>query len=318
MKYVVLLIAFVSVFACNTQSEKAKEIENIPMEVKLIRFDEEFAKTTASNLPELKNKYPQFFPKQYHDSIWLQKIEDTLQQQLNEEVAKAFPDNELLEEELSSLFQHIKYYFPEFKAPTVATVTSFVDYDNQVILADTLLVIALDTYLGEKHPFYESISGYIAKNLTPSQIMPDVASAYAEQLIAAPRERSLLAPMIYFGKELYLKDLWMPDATDAQKIGYTEEEMQWVKENEAEMWRYFIEKELLYDTDPKLAARFIYPAPFSKFYLEIDNDSPGMVGRYLGWQIVRTYMERNDVSVKQLMIAPTEEVYTNSKYKPKK
>jgi uncharacterized protein YjaZ len=84
------------------------------------------------------------------------------------------------------------------------------------------------------------------------------------------------------------------------------------------MWRYFIEKELLYSTDPKLGARFINPAPFSKFYLEIDNESPGMLGRYLGWKIVRAYMEKNDTDVQRLMITDAEEIFTNSKYKPKK
>jgi hypothetical protein len=33
------------------------------------------------------------------------------------------------------------------------------------------------------------------------------------------------------------------------------------------------------------------PAPFSKFYLEIDNDSPGRIGAWIGWQMVRSYMK---------------------------
>jgi hypothetical protein len=43
------------------------------------------------------------------------------------------------------------------------------------------------------------------------------------------------------------------------------------------MWRYY-RKEMLYSDDQKLMPRFINPAPFSKFYLEIDNESPGQVG----------------------------------------
>jgi hypothetical protein len=42
------------------------------------------------------------------------------------------------------------------------------------------------------------------------------------------------------------------------------------------MWRYFIEKELLYSVDQKLIPRFINMAPFSKFYLEIDNEGQGL------------------------------------------
>ena len=67
------------------------------------------------------------------------------------------------------------------------------------------------------------------------------------------------------------------------------------------MWRYFIENEIFYSDDPKLIPRFINPAPFSKFYLEIDNESPGRVGAWIGWQIVRSYMKNNEVSFADLL-----------------
>ena len=75
---------------------------------------------------------------------------------------------------------------------------------------------------------------------------------------------------------------------------------------------------MLYSTDSKLANRFINPAPFSKFYLEIDNESPGRVGAWIGWQIVRSYMKNNEVSLKQLLVMDATEIFNNSKYKPKK
>tara|TARA_R100001480_G_scaffold47510_2_gene60588 strand:- start:96 stop:677 length:582 start_codon:yes stop_codon:yes gene_type:complete len=193
-----------------------------------------------------------------------------------------------------------------------------VDYNNKVILSDSLLILSLDNYLGTEHEFYGGIKKYIAQNLKESQLAPDVAEAYARQLVSKPRQRSLLAQMIFFGKELYLKDLWLPNTSDAEKIGYTEEQLAWATENEAEMWRYFVENEILYSTDAKLPARFISPAPFSKFYLEIDNESPGMIGRYLGWQIVRAYMKNNEVTVEQLLVKNANDLFTESKYKPKK
>jgi len=76
---------------------------------------------------------------------------------------------------------------------------------------------------------------------------------------------------------------------------------------------------LLFSTDAKLPNRFINPAPFSKFYLEqIDNDSPGRVGRYIGWQIVKSYAEKNDVSLVELLNTPAQTIFNNAKYKPNK
>ena len=317
MKYLGLLSIIFLMISCNSKSKVEKEIEAIPMAVEILRFDKEFAAAGISDLPDLKRKYPSFFPEQFHDSIWHGRMTDSLQRELSGAVAEVFPSDVVIEDQLMPLFQHIDYYFPEFEPPTVVTVTSDVDYQNKAIVADSLLVLGLDTYLGADHEFYVNVKRYVAKNLKPSQIGPDVATSYARQLISKPRKRNFLAQMIYFGKELYLKDIWLPEVSDAEKIGYSETEISWARENEEDIWRYFIENELLYSTDPKLPGRFINAAPFSKFYLEIDNESPGMTGRYIGWQIVRAYMKNNsEVTVPQLMIKPTEEIFKNSKYKP--
>ena len=313
--FIFVVILFVS---CFTEDKTEKNIASVPIDFEIIRFDKIFGTANTKDIPELKRKYPVFFPIQYHDSIWVQKILDTLQQQLYREVINKFPTDEKLHSDLLSLFQHIKYYFPQFKSPLVITIISDVDYKNKVITSDSLLIVSLDTYLGSNHPFYDGIPKYFSQNMKESQITPDIATSYAKQLISKPQHRFFLAQMIYFGKELYLKELWLPHISDAEKIGYTKDEFKWVEENETEIWRNFVENEILYSTDPKLTARFLNPAPFSKFYLEIDNDSPGRVGRYMGWQIVRSYMKKNPVKIHQLMMQDANQIFKKSKYKPKK
>ena len=56
----------------------------------------------------------------------------------------------------------------------------------------------------------------------------------------------------------------------------------------------------------------------TKFYLEIDNESPGRIGVWIGWQIVRSFMNNNEVSLQQLMTLDAKEIFERSKYKPKK
>lgn len=315
----ILLILLIAVaFSCEDQSKTEKEIEEVPVDFEVIRFDEVFAELTPGKLPEAKAEYPFLFPAQYPDSMWVEKINDTIQQELNTEVEKAFPDFSSEEDELHSLFQHIKYFFPSFKAPTVITITSEVDYRNKVLLSEDYLFIALDTYLGKDHPFYLGIQEYIKKNFEKDQIIPDVAAVYAEEYVPEPRTKTFLAHMIYYGKLLYLKDIWLPDTPDHEKIGYTSEELEWAEENEDQVWRYFVERELLFDSDTQLYSRFLYPAPFSKFYLELDHESPAMLGQYTGWQMIRQYMDKNDVSLEQMLEADAETIFKNAKYKPKK
>jgi uncharacterized protein YjaZ len=117
---------------------------------------------------------------------------------------------------------------------------------------------------------------------------------------------------------LYLKDTWLPTTPDNEKIGYAPKELDWVKANEEQIWRYFVERELIFNTDSQLQSRFLNPAPFSKFNLELDNESPAMVGQYIGWQIIRQYMDKNEVSLQEMLETDSETIFNKANYKPKK
>ncbi|WP_289022798.1 gliding motility lipoprotein GldB [uncultured Salegentibacter sp.] len=309
------MFAFVS---CNEESRIEKEIAKVPVDFEVVRFDKKFAEADPEKLMDLKQEYPFLFPRQFSDSVWIAKLNDTIQQEINKEVGEAFPSFKNKKAELHSLFQHVKYYFPKFKAPKVFTVTSEVDYKNKVILQENYLFISLDTYLGKDHHFYIGIQEYLKKNFNKEQILPDVANAYAEKYVKRPRSRTFLAHMVYFGKLLYLKDKFIPEVTDAEKIGYTEDEYTWAKNNEAQIWRYYVENELLFDTDTELYSRFLYPAPFSKFYLQLDADSPAKLGQYIGWQIVRSYMEKANASLQEMIETDAETIFNKANFKPRK
>ncbi|CDF78100.1 gliding motility protein GldB [Formosa agariphila KMM 3901] len=321
MKYLsFFLLIIITAVSCKNDSKVTDEISNIEMPVNIERFDVEFSKATVTDLNGLKATYPFMFSKSYPDAFWMEKIQDTLQQELSEAVVAAFPTTEELEVEITSLFQHLKYHYPEFQAPRVITTTSYVDYRNKVIVTDSIDLIALDTYLGPDHEFYLGVQDYIKSSFNKAFIVVDLAEAYADRYILPTKNKTLLDEMISAGKKLYFKDLMIPFKTDAEKIEYTEEQYQWVVSNEAYIWQYFVDRELLYSTDSKLPGRFINPAPFSKFYLaEIDNASPGGVGAYMGWQIVKAYMENNtNVSFKTMLNMSSEDIFNHSKFKPKK
>ena len=317
-KFILFLVAF-TLFGCDNSGDIEKDISNIPIEVSVIRFDKQFANTSIDSLGSLKEKFPMFFSKRIPDSIWISRMQSPLHQEMADEILKIFPDQTNLVATLGPLFQHIKYYFPRFRAPTTVTLINDVDYQSRVIVAsDTLLLLSLDNYLGADHRYYSDIKRYIVENLKASQIPSDVAKAYAQKYIAPPTKNTFLEQMIYFGKQLYLQELWLPNTSDASKIGYTDKQWQWAEDNQVDMWRYFVEKELLFSTDPGLTPRFISNAPFSKFYLELDNESSPMAGRYLGWKIVRAFMKNNDITPQQLLVFDAEALFKKSKYKPKK
>lgn len=313
-----LLIFLLFLISCTSDKKIKDEVLALPVEVQVDRFDEKFAAITPGNLQNLKQEYPFLFPAHYHDSIWIQKTKDTLQKELENEVAKIYADFSNYEAEITLLFQHMKYYFPAFKEPKIITITSDVDYKNNVIYADSLLLVGLANFLGNDHYFYEGIQRYITKNMTPTQLTPVLAEALILPYIEPPATTTFVEMMVYYGKQVYAKEQVLPIVDSHLLMGYEPEELDWAKANEAQIWRYFVEHELLYSTDQKLASRFLEPAPFSKFYLELDNESPGRLGQYMGWQMVRAFAQNNEIDLKQLLALSGEEIYKNSKFKPRK
>lgn len=317
MKYFLFLVCSFVLLSCHQENALEAEISKIQFDVEIERFDKLFAQTTESDLPKLKQAYPFLFPKRIADSVWVEMLTDTLQQEILTEVQNKFADFDKVELEIRKFYQHLKYYDKVFNEPRLITVINNVDYRESVVVTDSIALIALDNYLGEDHYFYDFISVYLRKNFKPEAISVNLAKAYAEKYTYQSSRKNLLDEMIYFGKLLYFKDVMLPFKPDAEKIGYTEEEINWAHTNEAQVWSYLVDGAFLFSTDNSLPARFITPAPFSKFYLEIDNESPGRIGQYIGWQIVKAYMKQNnEVDLFKMMQTSTQDIFDNTKYKP--
>lgn len=315
--FLVSCILSLMFFSCDKKSAVEKKIEALPVQIKIDRFDQVFFESSPKDLQKIKKRYPFFFPEGIPDSVWVNKINNPLWRELFAEVQKKYKKSESIKAELEKVFKHIKFHFPKTKSPKVYTVIAEMDYDNKVIYADSLVIISLEMYLGKDHKFYE-FPAYIRQNFEQRQMMPDLVASFGKSKITTEKDNTLLSQMIYHGKLLYLKDLLLSGYTDDEKMGYTPKEISWCEENESYIWRYFLENELLYSNELKLNSRFIAPAPFSKFYLEIDNESPGQVGAWIGWQIVRSFVKNNDVSVAKLLELNAKELFKKSKYKPKK
>ena len=313
--------------ACTSKQEK--EIAQIPMHFSVIRLDSLFVKTPDDQFAKLCEQYPYFFTSTISTEEWLQIRNGLIfpeqpsfklyYSDIYSEIQKNLGDFAAQKKELKNLFQHLKYYFPKFEPPRVVTFISRVDYESRVIYADSLLLIGSDNYLGEKHPYYTDMQQYISTELDKKYLAVDVADAFANKLVPRGAHLTFLDNMIYEGKKLYLAHKLLPKKDLAALLRYSDEKYQWAEDNEPEIWRYFIEKQLLYQTDKKLLLRFIYPAPFSKFYLELDSQSPGQIGKFIGLRIVQAYAERNpDTPLVKLLTLSSEELFNKSLYKPKK
>jgi len=313
-----IFLLSVMVISCDFSSDQPIDVSGVDLEVSVSRFDLDFYNTETNTLSETKRKYPLFFPENVPDSVWIEKQYNTDERELFTEVQKIYADFSVVKEELTTLFKYITFYNPKFKTPSIITLLSNIDYVSKVIYTKDLLLISLDVYLGNEHPFYDNFPKYIKQNYHQEHIVVDVATAIINTQVSQSTNRTFLGKIIEAGKKMYLLDVYLPEIVDEEKIGYEKKKLEWAKYNESQIWKYFIENELLYSTDTKLNKRFIDDAPFSKFYRSEDNLSPGRIGVWFGWKIVRSYMKHNDIPLQRLLKTESEEIFKKSKYKPKK
>ena len=319
MKFKLFIILTVVFFIIQCKKNNVEdEINSIPISINFDRFDKKFYNIDSFKLNDLKKEYSYLFPEKFDDIVWVNRRKDSLQLILKNAIEKKIENFDFVEDEINYLFKHLKYYFPKTNIPKIITLINNVDYQSKIIYLDSLVLISLDTYLGKNHYIYNGIPNYIKYDMDISFLSSHIADKFLDRKINYPNERTFLSQMLYYGKKLYLKEKLLPLKNDTILIGYSKKDFTWAKENEIYIWKYFIEKELLYNTDSKLIRRFLDPSPFSKFYLEIDNQSPGKIGRWIGWQIVRSFMKKNpEVKIEDLIFKSSQELFIKSGYKPK-
>ena len=318
IKYFPLFLILLNLVSCNKNEKEVVDVSKMDVNFDVRRFEQRFYTAGPENLLTLKSDFPFLFPEPNPDSVWTAKMKDEDELFLYKASQEVFGDFSKEKIAMAELFKHVKYYFPKFEAPRVITILSNVDYDNGIIYADSLMFVSLDVYLGKEHEVYEDYPNYIKQNFTPDHLMVDAAWQLASPVVKPNPLKSYISKIIQEGKKMYAIAAFLPDSSEQEIIGYTLEQYEWAVQSESNIWKYFIQKEMLYANDPTLTERFISDAPFSKFYLEVDKDSPGRIGVWFGWQIVNSFMEHNDLSMQEMLVIDNEELFTKSKYKPKK
>lgn len=325
--FLIFTLIFVNPGCKNKKSPfeiKLKKEEKV--EIKIHRYEKVLMNINVNNirneLKKYKNEYMLFLDGNLDDTLKILQlynfVSDPTLHEIYDNLIKKYPDLSYLEENLSNSFSYFKHYFPEKQIPKLYSYISFLDYNNRVIYLDTVMAIALDMYLGPNFPMYPSVKipKYISNRLDSNYIVVDCFKAIAEKFISFnPENKSLLDNMIYSGKILYFCDLMLPDISNEIKIAYTKEQYQWCEKNEKEIWSFFMKNNLLYNSNYFKIRPFISEAPTTRGF----KDSPPRFAEWIGWQIVKSYMENNKTNIKDFLSDnDSQKILTLSKYKPRK
>lgn len=314
-----IFLLIIALQSCKKESKNTWNItpQNTPR-VEIVDISKKMYNKNV-DLEVFKKEFP-WFQGSVSDEEFLKRRTDKEEIAIYQNAEKLI-DIPKLEQELGSLFAHIQYYFPKFRTPKVYIYSSGLQNVLAPIIysEDDFLFIDISAFMGEKSSYYEGLDEYIRKTMNPKNIVPKVSMAIAESIVMIDKNQyKFIDLLIYEGKIMTLQDAFLPNTPDHLKINYTPEQYDWAINYQSDIWNYFVENNLLFSDDEHLAERFIAPAPFSKFYTEIDNESSPQIGIFTGWQICRHFFAKNDkTQLAEFLILDSETIFNKSEYKGK-
>jgi gliding motility-associated lipoprotein GldB len=324
----ILLIAILYLTSCsgnNCDELEAYATINVKLEVSRIE-DELLALESSEEALELLSDHPMLANQFWHagqypnDTILSRRLFRLFQEPsidtLIIETKEYFSDFETNIDELQRAFRFVKYHYPKTKIPRIETVIT--GFYNDMYISDSLIILGLDYFVGVNGRFQPNdIPNYIVRRYKKESLAPIVMSFVSNEFNQPDQQHgTLLADMVNLGKSYYFVKQALPCKADSLIIGYSAEEMKLVLENQEVIWANLIENELLYETSHFLKNKFVGESPN---VAEISDKCPGRIGAWIGWEIVKKYMEKNaDVSMTDLMKEKDAHmIFQKSGYKPR-
>ena len=323
-------------FSCNN-AEKIPDVSDIKIQLSTQHFEKElFSLDTtnfSANLEKLIAGYPSFGenflstvlgidPKWTSDSA-ASYVKGFIKayKTIYDTSSLVYKDFTVYESEIKKGLQFVKYYFPNYKIPEkIITYIGPIDGYGD-ILSDDALIIGLHLHLGKNFSLYHSelvqqtYPDYISRRFEPDYIVVNslkniLLDLYPEKL----EEKTLVQQMVEKGKQVYLLSKVLPHTEEYKLIGYTPEQLKEVYAHEKNIWDLFVQNNLLQTNDENVIKNYVGESPKTQ---ELGDASPGNIGAFAGWQIVKKYMQKNPgTTLKKLMTTDADTIFQEAKYKP--
>ena len=236
---------------------------------------------------------------------------------LYKDTKKIFPDLAQEELELGNGFKILKSYFPSLKTPRIYSVITALNI--AAFSFDGFIGLGIDLFLGPDYPNYQN-SGhpqYLVENFKKENICIWSMKTFLNDIFPLNNENSsLIDHMLHEGKLRFLLSISFPDKKEHEIMSFSQKELDWCSNNENEIWLFFIKRNLLFEKDPNLFMKFITEGPNTS---GMPKESPGNIGSWLGYQIVKSYVKTQDnLNVPNLFnnSLNANDFLNQSKYKP--
>lgn len=298
------------------------DASNVKVNLEFVNVDSVFVNSDSSGLIQAHHRFKQEIPGIYEYQLGyclgIGNVEDTafynsirlfLKEpyiaRVEQRISEKFKNLNPVQSKITDGFKHLKFHFSKGSIPgNVVFMNSF--FASNAFSTEKEIGIGLERYLGKEtdvikelppDKFYEWMKeGLDEKFMARDALCSWIMTHYVEDV-----NGNLAEHLIRWGKIIYLTEAAFPSESDALIIRYSEEDLQWALDHEFDVWTYLVTDKLLFKTDEKMRINLINDGPFT---VGLPEKGPDRLGQFLGWRMVKKYMEIKKVSLEELIKTP--------------
>lgn len=296
-----------------------KQIDQVNLQVDFVELNKKFNEKNIEQVFEENKKISDYYfgidgkNKDKVVDVFSQMYANEEFQCLCEDVNREFENLENFKKELTYAFKTLKFYYKNFKIPTVYTIIS--GFGTDLYVDDDIVIISLEYFLSDKTKWRSRKPQYIAETFVPESIATKVILEIVERLVKFDNEnKTLLNHMLRFGRVAYFCRAALPKVSEEIVLEYTKKKFQYLTEMENIIWDFFKKNQLIYSDDYMAIKSYVGKSPSTQ---EISMECPGNVGGFIGYKIIKSFMNHNKFDIKDLLENDDVQYFLNkSKYNP--
>lgn len=209
-------------------------------------------------------------------------------------VDSVFPTMEAEREEFELAFRRLKALFPDSIIPDLVTFNS--GYNYGIFPTDTVLGVGLEWFIGSEHPVIahlapEAFPNFVKERMHPEMLVPSSVKGWLlVHYMNDVQGADLLTNFVEIGKVMVLLDVLLQETPAHLKFAFTPEQLAWTEASEFNIWKELVNSNKLYSKKPADIGQFMNDGPFTS---GLPRESPGHIGEWIGYRMVRSYMNAN-------------------------
>lgn len=235
---------------------------------------------------------------------------DTSIQALEKDLSRIIPLLIEKEDRVIEGFRHIRYHFPEGNIPeSIAYLNGL--FTTAIFSAEKEIGVGTEWYMGDTSSIVEQLNpqyffDWMKDAMKMEYYERDILTSWIETHYVNNSKGNLAENMVRWGKILYLVEASFPEFESNIILRYTPEDYEWAVNNELFFWRHLVDEKLLFKSDERTTRNMMNEGPFTPGLP--NQHAPDRLGQFLGWRMVHRYMEKNEVTLSEMVDASYNEI----------